>query len=331
MAEITNFRQVGKEAGGRVFKGSITDAYHRTTSTSIPSKFELVLAQSNTKEAFGSAAQRFGLSREVAPGPGDYNCSEGRTSPSESKQGYGGLISKSTRFKRFQYISEVPGPGAYVQLTFSQKSKPSHMFVTNQRSSPTRNDKVPGVGHYKPKLPANSKAVTSAFISSSKRFDSGKAGPSPSTYSPNLGLTRANSTVLKSVFMPPTNSKRHQVNLYDPHRPVNESPIPGPGEYELASVFKSFDGQSSSIKLNESSRFGESLRSKNSSFEVPGPGTYQLLKSQVKVPVSGASFMSESDRIVFCTAKKPPGPAYYKPVVVPKNKSFHLNITRNWM
>jgi hypothetical protein len=333
MADRPNFRQVGREVGGRVFKGTVSDAYHRTSSSSIPSKYELVLGQqSNAKDAFGTAANRFAPNLSKNPGPGAYSIEDKRTSPSTSTEGYGGLISKSSRFKRFQYASEVPGPGAYIQTKLEAPNRLSHMFVVNARDTAVIKSNAPAVGQYEPRQLTSAKVVTSAFISKSNRFKSAalKTSPAPGQYTPNLTLTRASSAALTSVFMPPSNARRHQVNLYDPHNAVQISSIPGPGEYEAPTAFKSIDAQATLNKSIDSSRFGEQLRPKKTNTDVPGPGHYTLSKPQDKVPVSGAVFMSESERFEFKTVKKPPGPAYYKPAVGPRKRSFHLNAGRQW-
>mmetsp|Transcript_28645 Transcript_28645/g.50950 ORF Transcript_28645/g.50950 Transcript_28645/m.50950 type:complete len:333 (-) Transcript_28645:261-1259(-) len=332
MAENPNFRQVGREAVGRVYRGTVADAYHRLSSASIPSKYELVLTQqTDVKEGFGTTAQRFDSSLLANPGPGYYNYVEPNASPSTSKQGYGALVSKSTRFKRFQFSNQVPGPGAYVQKKLASINKPSPMFI--KKKQPASKPKAPAVGHYEPRLPTYTKAVTSSFISSSKRFEPeiNKTNPSPGQYSPDVSLTRVNSAMLTSVFKPTGIVKKLQVNLYDPHLPIQENPVPGPGEYDLPSIFKSLDSSSSGLKLSDSNRFGESLNSKKVHSTSPGPGQYQLSKSVKKAAVSGSAFMSESLRFQLKPSSKPPGPAYYNPNYYSKNKSFLLNISGSWV
>lgn len=334
MADKLNFRQVGREVSGRVYKGTVTDAYHRTSSASIPSKYELVLSsQGDAKEGFGSAAGRFDKANSRNPGPGCYEHAMPKTSPSSSKRGYGGLISKSSRFKRYQYASDVPGPGSYVQARLEQIAKPSHMFIVNARETDFLRTRAPAVGHYDPKSVDSAKAVTSAFQSNSKRFstEAKSTVPAPGQYTPSLTMTRANSAAHSSVFKPPSNVKRHQVNLYDPHTRVEENIVPGPGEYDLPSAFKSIDSRVSVAKTADTSRFGDTLRPKKANTDVPGPGHYELIRPEERVPVSGAVFMSESERFEFKTISKPPGPAYYKPTMVPRLKSFHLNANTQWV
>ena len=41
--------------------------------------------------------------------------------------------------------------------------------------------------------------------------------------------------------------------------------------------------------------------------------------------------MSETERAWMGNEKKPPGPAFYKPMGVPKKKSFHLNSDKTWV
>ena len=78
-------------------------------------------------------------------------------------------------------------------------------------------------------------------------------------------------------------------------------------------------------------RFGQPLRPKRAKSGVPGPGAYTVSgEKREKLPVSGAVFMSESKRDDSFLSKAP-GPAFYRPVILPKKKSFHLNAERKWV
>ena len=75
-----------------------------------------------------------------------------------------------------------------------------------------------------------------------------------------------------------------------------------------------------------SNRFGESKHPKINKFNRPSPGDYEYsYYEEERLPVSGAVFMSETEREVFRAQKKPPGPAFYNAPKVSKTKSFHLN------
>jgi hypothetical protein len=47
--------------------------------------------------------------------------------------------------------------------------------------------------------------------------------------------------------------------------------------------------------------------------------------------VSGAVFISESERSWRKVDSKRPGPAFYKPNILPKKQSYHLNLKRHWI
>ena len=79
-------------------------------------------------------------------------------------------------------------------------------------------------------------------------------------------------------------------------------------------------------------RFGWQRRHKRGEGSPPGPGAYFLAREDVeRTPVAGAVFMSETERVWLQADKKPPGPAFYRPVQMPKKKSFHLNANRVWL
>ena len=81
---------------------------------------------------------------------------------------------------------------------------------------------------------------------------------------------------------------------------------------------------------SEKNRFGEAVKPRVSEY-TPGPGEYSKAAVVEKAPVTGAVFMSESERKWFTTEKKPPGPAFYKPMMQPKKKSFHLKPNNIWV
>ena len=325
--EYGSFRQAGKEILGKVYRGPVVDAYNRLTQPSIPSKSDKLLHSSPEKGGFGCSASRFsGKKYAKLPGPGDY--SESRfENPSVSKKGFGGLTNSAPRFKKFQYVNIIPGPGSY-----EIKSSTSQSFVisTSKTKSLKKTEIMPAPGQYDPLIPEGKKHKTSMFKSKTKRLESpNQANPAPWQYTPSYSLTRSSSTSLTSAFKMPTNARRHQINLYDPHAPALTGITPGPGDYNPNSIGEPVRSSSMFI-VSEKDRFGHAIKPRVVDI-TPGPGYYGKNEHIEKTQVSGAVFMSESERKTFITEKKPPGPAFYKPLIQPKKKSFHLKPKNVWV
>lgn len=322
----TSFRQAGKEVFGKIYRGSVIDAYNRMSQPSIPSKSEKVLQTNDKKEGFGCSANRFTAKPSRNPGPGYYS-ETSNENPSMSKKGYGGLTNSAPRFKRFQYVNSVPGPGSYEQQSISTQG---FTIALGKTRSLKKSQDFPAPGQYDPLVPSSAKHPTSMFKSKSKRLEvPNKVSPAPWQYTPSYELTRSSSAALSSAFKMPVNARRHQVNLYDPHSKVGEGTAPGPGDYNTEDK-NDVVRPSSMFAQSEKDRFGKATRPKVDS-ETPGPGQYVKPEGVPKAQVSGAVFMSESERKWFTTEKKPPGPAFYKPMYQPKKKSFHLKPNNLWV
>ena len=323
--ENSSFRQVGKEIFGKVYRGSVVDAYNRLTQPSIPSKTEEFLKQNNKKEGFGCSANRFSEKSLKIPGPGQYSESL-NNNPSLSKKGFGGMTTSAPRFKKFQYVNSVPGPG-----TYDTKSLKAQGFTISagKLNISKRSGIYPAPGQYDPMVPSSNKQTTSVFVSKSKRLqDPIQASPAPWQYNPNISLTRSASAALSSAFKLPVNARRHQINLYDPHSSLPSGVTPGPGDYNPVAKNEYFR-PSSMFATTEKDRFGRAAKPRVVETS-PGPGYYTKNEVLTKAPVTGAVFMSEIERKCFLTEKKHPGPAFYKPMLQPKKKSFHLKPNNIW-
>lgn len=336
MVERISYRQVGLEASGKIYRGTANDAFNRFSHPSIPVQSELLLSQEQkSSEAFGTTSTRFiQKSNSAIPGPGQYYSTQITESTSFSKKGYGGLISNSSRFKRFQYSTPAPGPGSYTYDIKTVKAnhasavflegRSKNLFATNDKQAP---------GQYNPNQISNSPAITSTFRSKSKRLSPMRnlENPSPWQYNPNISLTRSKSVQLTSAFKQSVNAKRYQVNLYDPHSNITHEISPGPGDYDQASLRQPKSKASPMFVVSEFDRFGKTNNPRKKNSSTPGPGAYQPPSNQEKTAVSGAVFMSESERVWYGSNRKPPGPAFYKPSAVPKKKSYHLNTNKIWV
>ena len=67
--ENASFRQAGKETFGKVYKGSVVDAYNRLTQPSIPSKTEKLLQAAELKAGFGCSALHLRKTSRDPQGP----------------------------------------------------------------------------------------------------------------------------------------------------------------------------------------------------------------------------------------------------------------------
>lgn len=336
MVDGISFRQAGREASGKIYRGAVNDAFNRLTHPSIPAKSELLLNQElKSTEAFGCTANRFiPKYKSEIPGPGQYYATQITENASFSKKGFGGLISNSSRFKRFQYSTPVPGPGAYTyDVKHVKANQASAVFLEGKTKNLTVTSDKQAPGQYNPKLTSTTPAITSTFRSKSKRLSPLRnvENPSPWQYNPNVSLTRSKSAQLTSAFKQSVNAKRYQVNLYDPHSNITHEITPGPGDYDQNLLAQTKSKTSSMFVVSEYDRFGNSDNPRKKNQATPGPGAYQPPGNQEKTAVSGAVFMSESERVWYGSNRKPPGPAFYKPSKVPKKKSFHLNSNKIWV
>ena len=161
MGEKVSMRQAGKEILGKLYKGPITDAYNRLSQPSIPTKLEQILIAPTITEGFNTSAQRFSISVISQPGPADYNASVA----SNSKKSF--RMTQSSRFKKNQYFTSVPGPGSYD----SDRAKSSGITISG-RSKVLKPNNNPSPGFYDPHVLPSTKETTSMFKSCTKRMNS---------------------------------------------------------------------------------------------------------------------------------------------------------------
>ena len=323
MAEKVSLRQAGKEITGKLYKGPIIDAYNRLSQPSIPTRIEQILTTPSKSEGFNCSAQRFHTMPNAmrAPGPADYNCKD-LSNPSISKKGY--LMSSSSRFKKNQYKTPVPGPGSYNL----KSARTLGIIISGRGKSLAKTAEIPSPGYYDPRAPISTKEATSMFKSTSKRMASVSKADLPSPWQYNPRKPQRSEKKLTSPFVIPSNRRREQINLYDPHAKPSTVITPGPGEYSMQTTTKS--RPSSMFLANDLDRFGKTTRKRTKEY-APGPGEYSVEKENSKSLVTGAAFVSESKRGWIKADKKPPGPAFYNPAPVPKKKSFHLKPRKQWI
>ncbi|OMJ74870.1 hypothetical protein SteCoe_26123 [Stentor coeruleus] len=328
---MDNYRQVGREYSGKLFKGPMVDAFNRLTQSSIPTKSEQILSAVERRGGFGSSTDRFLQMSEIEPipGPGQYKSSTANQSPSLSKKGYGGLISKSPRFKRYQYNTPVPGPGAYTQKGTPTSAISSVFQKPKSKTIARPEPDLPAPGTYE--VPdASHVYISSPFKSTTKRYkEYNSVSPSPWQY--NLDGFFNSDLKPSPAFRMPVKARRYPINLYDPHAPVPVDISPGPADYQHSVLPPINQKFTAPFAKGDADRFGIPVKIKRTKDLTPGPGAYYYDSSQDRLPVTGAVFMSESNREIIKSPLKQPGPAFYKPTPVPKKKSFHLNANKVWV
>lgn len=358
-----NFRQAGRQPQGKLLRGFIQDPINKTTSASIPYKFETILYKNTNPRGFGASAQKLIKSEDLGPGPGSYDSdiAFSKTSTSFSKKGYGnGFVSETNRLLYRGYVNTGPGPGAYNPA--EQPFKVTHVphdgkkgaFDTAPKLQPMTSD-IPGPGFYDPNIGKtsgvlNSRIVNSIFKSNTGRYRmSANSNPPPGAYEVQGTLVEKKSFkhyLGSSNFMLPTTKKTNPETknketanqMLGVEEPTKD--VPGPGHYFDAEkddeivLFNQKIKQKNSAPFmaGNATRFGEVIKRKVKRFDYPGPGTYLDIfdHSQEKTLVSGAVFMSETARKPFRETKTFIGPMKYNPELLPK-KSYHLNINKNWV
>lgn len=319
MGEKSHQRQAGREISGKVFKGPVIDAYNRSTQPSIPTKFSQILTNPQTQEGFNTSSMRFRARVPQTPGPGDYTQSP-KSNPSLSQRSY--HMTQSSRFKKHEYTTLVPGPGTYEKREFHS----SAVIIQGRGSESKRALEVPPPGYYNPKSSSASRAASHMFRSRAPRLPLPlEKAPEPWHYNPRKPQS---SKSVSRPFVIPSNSKREQVNLYEPHAKPTEVVTPGPGDYDPPS--SAGQKNSSLLALSAVDRFGKPMRRRVAE-KAPGPGEYSVGSDSKKSLVTGAVFLSESRRGWINTKGKPPGPAFYSPSAVSKRKSFHYKTTKVWV
>ncbi|KAK3558864.1 hypothetical protein QTP86_031990, partial [Hemibagrus guttatus] len=206
-------------------------------SSSIPSKYQTVIISNVERKGFSSQAKRFThYSLNENPGPGSYlsHTSADSCSPSFSKKGTGGFVSKALRVSRKPQIPSSPAPNTYNlqssllrQHDFNRDvSRTFHLPIAIQ-SANTR-QKSPAPNQYKvcySGVEVNSVvSAQAAFLSKTKRSDvypPAARGPSPCHYNVKDTVIQKTPIVPLSCFK--STSARIQTLVW--------SEGPGPGSY----------------------------------------------------------------------------------------------------
>ena len=300
MEESPSYRQVGRESPGRLQKGSTLDkSDHPLTPV------------------FGSQAYRFSVSK-----PG-LTFLPRATTPLPLHKVLG-CMGKSRRFKPNRYMTAVPGPGTYTWKAERRNIIIKSVFLSKETRSLSPIKQVPAPGQYDPKEASSSRSVASVFRSNVKRIEGPPESttPAPWHYTPSFALIHKSNTTVS--YKEPSTRPVH-VNVYNSlSKPVPEE-SPGPGSYEIPRE-KSEGAMPSAVFQSGNERFARQQEAS------PAPGTYDIgSKEKERERASGAAFRSDTERFWRKEVVQRPGPAFYKPSVLQKRRSFLLNMHKNWV
>ena len=230
---------------------------------------------------------------------------------------------------------------------------------------------LPGPGEYNPKnsiLSKENRTYLSSFVSQVARdeYIGLKASPDPGQYEIRREILKKESfkhngpspsfVYPEKNKMKPKHTTRELLDLFANNKLSNRFEIPGPGFYttgkdiSVAHIANQTekqlgnDGKEAEIpnswifKTGLKNRFGDFYDKdfeKNLGKEMPGPGAYVVKNgstgTEERREVSGAVFMSESVREPFGNLKGKLGPNTLVPFLIPRNRTYHLNLERKWV
>lgn len=117
-------------------------------------------------------------------------------------------------------------------------------------------------------------------------------------------------------------------------------PTPGPGEYtdqdayEFIKDYRPENNKGMKVFIEDNhDRFGDNPD--YHMIQVPGPGSYEIQEGgkefKERALVSGAVFLSESERTPFGRLRNTVAPNKYNPSKIPPKISFHFNVETKWV
>ena len=329
------------------------------SKASIPSRFETILNTGpREKDGFWNRTNRFNDPDNERPGPGTYRKSRSlkKNTPSVSKLGLGSFASTTRiRSEELPPILIGPGPGGYTLPTkigeVGHKPHPSTVFCSGvpqqRRQQP---NSVPGPGKYFiAGLTVNDSSHPNAVFrvkqSQSLLYDPPKPGPGDYEPLTTLGSSRVPS--IANVFKSTTSrsemgglpAKNNGLTKPPPPAFASQDDVQGtfgdvlkhlkPEDLEIEHGGRSYSKKeaaaksSSSFVVNSRDRFGRpTVRYVAEDDGNPGPGKYDIDKPKTKMLISSSWALSGNLRFREPKVLKPPGPAFYNPVI-PQTKVDH--------
>lgn len=324
---------------GKLVKGLV---YSQASVPTIPSKFLTIITENNESKGFTRSSKRFTNPVSDTPGPGSYNSNALHNlqnllkKTSDSKKGYGGFASSSSRNEMKLNPGYTPSAAAYKLETIVYKkkdfkngnsgnfTKPIATILPKEQEGPAPNEYNLGSSN-KVSFKTNNVTANAAFKSLTKReaFEGhNDKNPAPGAYDVNDDITHDSSKIPFSSFK--SSSQRNTFGStgnvpgpadYHPMEPINENinRLLFPRRHYLAISAPAIP-------------MGPDL-------PLPGPGAYEVrsFKEPEKKYMSSAVFVSSTGRNIGLNSFKDiPGPANYNPSKLVKN-SFHYNVDKKWL
>ncbi|CAF0834175.1 unnamed protein product [Brachionus calyciflorus] len=329
-----DFSKRSPDRKGKLFKGNI---FSSGSVPTIPSKFFTVITDNSDNKGFHRTSKRFQYNFSDTPGPGSYvsqdDASQKLKKPSDSKKGYGGFASSSSRDELKFNPLITPGAGSYELSTtnnrkdFSNSNSSSFHRPIAQKLE--KSGSLPAPNAYdltnltKFKFKNNNVHADSAFRSQTKRefIQIDKNVPGPNVYNVNDNLKHDNPKVIMSSFKSSTNRRS-----FTPH---NNNPGPGdynPNEANTENVNRQLFPRRHYLAISAPAV------PMPTELPQPGPGAYNVrdFKEPEKKYMSSAVFVSSTSRYGAQIQNFIPGPANYSPEKLTK-QSFLYNLDRKWV
>ena len=349
--EINNNFRLKAPKKGKIYRGSNWNAYNRENLGSIPRNTENILIKDqdiNKRIGFSAQTERFASRTQsikyAFPGPGTYTQNKDwvKSDPSLSSKGFGnGFVSEKERFDDLKEFNDkyCPGPGQYkndtscsltrdISTSISYKS----LYNTKQVKSLKIHKDMPGPGYYNPIIIASDVDKTQKnffFKTENERFHKMKIDdfPGPGKYfKNNRNNDQIKDNTVSYFFKKPLEKI---FSLED--KLINEKKdnlLPGPGAYNLRTdLLKKNENQLPYEKVKQGFTFNVELNKDKKDFlrtdfyEIPS--SFDKIKKGERT----AYFKSTSPR-VFTKRKKTPGPAFYRPSLIPSKLSYNYNMEK---
>ncbi|EAR94531.1 sperm-tail PG-rich repeat protein (macronuclear) [Tetrahymena thermophila SB210] len=265
------------------------------------------------------------------------------------------------------YSTDVSLMSKASQSTTSLKGQ--SMFLSKQRNTKTMENinkvivETPGPGEYNPELQKRENTYKSSFISRSNRekYLNSNQNPAPGEYNikrqivqkkpyPHKGYLSSfcnpvekhqKADYMKELIHFLENGKKKLLVGTSQPIPEIETQLPAPTTYDpKIPSFKPeypFQQATSNFKEGVKDRFGDLKDRSKEKKPFPGPQEYRVEDygftkvGQEEALVSGSAFMSESARKPYGDYDRKMGPSRSVPYILPKKKSFHLNLGRKFI
>lgn len=340
LSDFTKHNDGTSDRKGKLVKGLV---YSNSSVPTIPSKYLTVITENNESKGFTRSSKRFAAPVSDTPGPGSYNANalsnlhDLLKKTSDSKKGYGGFASSSSRNEMKLNPGYTPGAGAYEVKTIVYKKKDfssgnSNNFLKPIANVPPKEQEGPAPCEYnlatvtKYKFKKNNVSAGAAFNSLSKReaFEGmiDKTNPAPGTYNVNDELMHDSSKIPFSSF-----KSSSQRNTF-----TGANNVPGPADYRPMETITENVNRLLFPRRHYLAISAPAIPM-GPELPMPGPGSYDVrsFKEPEKKYMSSAVFVSSTGRNVGLNSFKDiPGPANYNPQKLVKN-SFHYNVEKKWL